>query len=414
MEVVELGQVAEYQEAVVGNEAAPRWLIDAWLPVEGRVFISQRVGRDDVWAEADDDDGAQASPVALLLRAPEFEPEYVDRGLAFGAVQRGAQEGFSIDGENEFGFDSVAQVSAFVRRIYCGSGPDPNRGGQPVPINPEQGGPRGHWPRFDPDHLAPAQTWKMPRYESIDVTEIEQRLIAADLSLEAGSLLIGSLYEAFEQTDGLLTLDGIWPQLHAAMLLTRDRHEFWRDKFVPALQSHLLPTEDPGLAKIVRAIEEIVAFGPMYWPRLREVRIEDLSGWLLPRDRLNDLELPLHVHSWLEALCYLRSDRSYLSDHPVGKWGALLLALLAPLESGRAADSNFWRHSHGFPSIVIERSLRMAAELIPVASLPPALEDNIEQWSRRAGPALPTAPPSQPPSSQPPPTPPTSRLPSAI
>jgi hypothetical protein len=377
-----------------------RWFIDAWLPVDGMAFISLREAREDLWAAPNMDAGAVgAAGVALRLRAPEFEPEYIERGVAFGAVQRGAQEGLSFDGEGEFAFDSVEQIRAFVRRVYAGSGPGTTGGGGvpgPVPRNPDEGGPRKPWPEIHPDNERNAKDteWRLPRYESIDRRDLERKLLAADPSIDAANLLIGSIDAAFDQWDSSLTKDCIMPQLQAALLLVPDAHQFWMEEFIPAIASERRRSADPllkhDLVQIEAVVEYFIHYSPWRWPILRQAQICDLAAWRLPRSRAFDLGLPEHVDSWLDAICYVRADRSYLSELHIRVWGALLLALGAPLCIGSLEP---WRVAPRFlkptASSLMRQGMRMAAELVPAEALLPRLEDNIESWSRRRGPNLP-------------------------
>ena len=123
--------------AMSGLEA--KWHIDAWAPTEGLVFASKRLRGEDPWDMRQGKAAGFVPPMTFTIAAPSFEPEPVDRSLAFGAVRRGFQEGFSIDGQTEYDFDSLDQLITFARRIYSGSGPSTMGGAGEGPLEP---GPR--------------------------------------------------------------------------------------------------------------------------------------------------------------------------------------------------------------------------------------------------------------------------------
>ena len=400
MEVVKQA-MAEVAAHTVVHNPQQRWFIDAWLPIDGRVLISQRTPRDDLWAEPDGDDAAGRGlpSIGLLLRAPDFEPEYVERGLAFGAVQRGAQEGFSLDGEGEFGFETVEQVRSFVRRIYRGSGPntDGGAGAPPVPPSPDQDGQREPWPRFPLDDRgqAPESGWRLPQYESVEPAALKRQLFETDRRA-AANLLLGSVEREFDRWNATSTPECVIPQLSAARLLTLNDSDFWFSHYVPAILAARSGITDQALHQDLEMIADSISYGHAYWPMFRPAYITHLSVWRLPRREEFDLGLPAHVHSWLDAISYLSADRSYFSEQPVSVWGPLLLALTATLAVG-TADGWSWsrRPMARITPALVDRCIRMAAEWVPCAALPKELEDNIEQWSRRAGRGNSTEPPTR-------------------
>ena len=116
-----------------------RFRVDAWNAGDGALFVSLRPARVDVWSE-------QVGPEVetYLLRAPDFDAVPVARALAYGAVRRGGQEGFSLDGDQEVAFDTLAQVRELARRAYIASaigdgGPEGDAPPQEGPPPPDSG-----------------------------------------------------------------------------------------------------------------------------------------------------------------------------------------------------------------------------------------------------------------------------------
>lgn len=399
----------------LADEQRGQWFIDAWLPGDGLAFISQRGARGDVWWEANDDDGGQApAATAMLLRPPRFEPESVERTIAFGAVQRGAQEGFSLDGMAEFGFESVAQVTAFVRRVYAGGGPGTTGAPAPPGEGPDGDG-SPSWPPLANDADDGAD-WSLAQDVSEDALVLEQKMaqaVSTGIRHAAANVLVGSILEALASEGSEHRPEAVVPLLRAALLLTGEAEDPWHD-FLQVIESR----RGAANALVLRPDYDVVEDMVHDWIRLRWSAAEwpDETGveWLrLPigRTSARTFKLPAHVRSWLDALCYVRADRRYLSGHPFATWGPLLLALTAPSAlpaaawywAGRSARDQRWNG-------LLARSMRMAAELLPTEALPSGLEETIEQWCRLAPPSPPagsppagTPPATRPPDASPPP-----------
>jgi hypothetical protein len=365
--------------ALADDDQQWRWFIDAWLPFDGTVFVSLRSARADIWREPDGDAAHPAGAPALLLRPPLFEPEHIERRIAFGAVQRGAQEGFSLDGAGEFAFESVAQVTAFVRRVYAGGGPGTTGGPAPAPA---EGGPGE----------AADDGWSLAYDVSEDAGGLESRMASAcsvRVRRSAANLLIGSMRAALDINDHEYRLAAVVPQLRAAILLTADAYDFWWSDFLAAIRVERKVATDPMRANEFRLIEELAsdflqmpAWFSLNWGNSRHFewrRLQIPPAWSLA------LGLPARVSSWLDAVCYIRADRRYLSRQPFSTWGPLLLALTAPwaVSAGACWPAGYlpmhgdlreaWRP-------LAACSMRMAAEMLPAEALPSSLEDNIERW----------------------------------
>lgn len=383
--------------ALDDDEAQWRWFIDAWLPVDGIAFISLRVPCTDIWQEQGTGDAAQAAETALCLRAPLFQPEAIERRVAFGAVQRGAQEGFSLDGVGEFAFESVDQVMAFVRRVYVGAGPPGTVGGaappQPLPGGPDRQGGGDPWPELDIEPGANADAaWSLAYDESEDGAALGRKMAgacSATVRRSAANLLIRRVRAAFDDGDNEDRIGTVMPQLHAALLLTADARDFWHKRFAGTISNEQMratdATHQADLAVLAALVNDFFYTPPWFAAQLGGGGVDWRHG-RLPAAAAAPLQLPTHVDTWLAALCYVCADRRYLCRQPFSVWGPLLLALTAP-----GAISQGWRRPgddwHDAWSPLVARSMRIAAvELLPVQSLPSALEDNIERWCRRAGP----------------------------
>lgn len=395
--------------ALADHDTQWRWFIDAWFPADGIVFISLRTSRADIWQETNGEPDTEGRPaVAMLLRAPEFEPEPIERRIAFGAVQRGGQEGFSLDGEGEFAFESIEQVGAFVRRVYAGSGPADTTGGAgpaPAPRDPEPDNPDAPWPELDLEQGPDAEAdWSLKKDVSEDKHELERRMVAgcsATVRRSAANLLISSVSAVFDQTGRPDRLEAVMPLLQAAMLLTAEDRDFWSQRFVQALRRDRRRTLQPGeLSVVLMLVADFFDPYPLQrlpWP---DSARSHMVRWRLPGASAHRLLLPAQVDSWLDALCYLRADRRYLSGTKFSQWGALLLALTAPLVIARAEAWAVWPPARALPVpwlVPIARCMQMAVELLPAEALPASLEDNIERWCRRAGPSAAPPPAQQPP-----------------
>ncbi|MES2757843.1 MAG: hypothetical protein V4693_10755 [Pseudomonadota bacterium] len=391
------------------DDAQPRsWFIDAWLPLEGSAFISLRRTGADIWLEADDEEQDPAA-TALVLRAPAFDAEHIERRIAFGAIQRGAQESFSLDGVNEFSFESVAQVTAFVRRVYSGGGPGSTGG---PALEPADGGPgAGPWPQLA---VAEADTADARWYLARDVSEspglLESKMAAtcsAGVRYSAANLLIGIMRHAFDSEALARRFAAVAPQLHAAMLLTPDARGFWQGEFLEAIERSRDTTTDPSRADDLWAMSRMVrhfSHEPR-WLTLpwRDIRYVDWRHLEIPVAVTRPLKLPARVTSWLDAVCYISADRRYLSGEPFSTWGPLLLALHAPrvVAASAAWQGGSWagrEHPVDASRSLIARCMRMAVELLPAEALPPGLEDNIELWCKDSPPSTALRPAGTPPS----------------
>jgi len=117
----------------------PWFYIDALDPLGGIAFASLR--EPDLTAEAVTDD----VPCWYIV-APEFEPVSVSsRMIGLAAAARGTfQLGFSLDGETELAFPTLAALAEFVRRLYLsgGAGDGPGGIGPDWPVEPPEGGGR--------------------------------------------------------------------------------------------------------------------------------------------------------------------------------------------------------------------------------------------------------------------------------
>lgn len=347
-----------------------QWYIDAWLPVEGVAFISQRAPRPDIWSARSGDDDMGAT---FLLQAPAFDLVPVERSLAFGAVHRGAQEGFSLDGEDEYGFETDADLREFVRRIFAGSGPGTTGGGgapEPEPWQPE--GPvtadvwRPLWSTVDDQPARQEQRTDWP--PGPDLAELRRTMHAAatmEIRAQASGLLIESAFAVFSAVDGPAARSPARDLLRAARYIAPSYSDF--EQLLYRLQPDMHNTYF------------------LDWHRARMHSFDALRHCRLPRAWVRRLKLPPRVQTWLDAMAFLAAERGYVTSSTLQAWLPLAVALAAPIATFReGAWSDYERDDR---DELARSSIELAASWIALRGLPAALENNIREWCWRREPA---------------------------
>lgn len=360
---------------------ALNWYIDAWAPTDGLVFASQRMQTEDPW-EHD-----AAKPVmTFAIAAPSFEAQPVDRSVAFGAVRRGFQERFSIDGKTEFAFDSLFQLITFARRVDSGSGPGTTGGGgvEPPPeTGPEPEG-EGGAPEWFASHLLDSEKEErrptgsdllgamiVPNADRREV--LKGSITPSRVRKAASRLLIECAAEAaasglFKDSSRLV---------HAAACLTTSIDE------LRALHS-LAFGRDPRYAEsLVRSYERYRYRGLMY-PETWKPHLGEVTQAPIPAGFVRALGLPAKVRTMLDVVSYIAADRDFVVRSSQARLLPLLLAVAA----------NFRAHATGFvwyddrtdtQSIdsLLDDCSRFIADWLPVEILPPELEQEVHDWCWR-------------------------------
>lgn len=367
---------------------ALNWYIDAWAPTEGLVFASQREQSEDPWVRD------SARPVTTFaIAAPNFEAQPVDRSLAFGAVRRGFQERFSVGGGVEFGFESLAQLITFARRIYSGSGPGTMGGGggapppEPGPA-PEGEGEGGAGVGGAPDWFA-SQLLDVEMHGGLpgggelldtmgDTPPAERRgvfkrSVTPQLRMAASRLLIECAVEAAASS----SFQDACRLVRAAACFASSFDE------LDSLRSLALTRDDRIAAFLARNFEWYHFRGVMFQEPARPQLVE-VTHAPIPARFLRALGLPSSVRTMLDVLSYIAADRSYVVRSSPG----LLPLLLAVAANFRTHAAGFVWYDEKTDTQSIDRlsdeCSRFIADWLPVEKLPDELEEEIRAWCWRS------------------------------
>ena len=361
---------------------ALNWYIDAWAPTDGLVFASQRGQSEDPW-----ENDAVEAVMTFAIAAPNFEAQPVDRSAAFGAVRRGFQERFSINGEDEFDFESLNQLIAFARRIYAGSGPGTLGGGgvepppEPGPA-PESGGApdwfaseflglemddrRGNGSELlgalnnspNAERGRVLKPWLTPQ-----VTQAASRLL---IEFAAGAGVSGFLRESSRLIDVAACLTTSIGELNALRSLAHERDQ----KVVEIMARSYASYRYPGLA---------LKSHDSWKPDLAQV-----AQAPIPARFVKALGLPPTVRTMLDAVSYVAADRRFVVRSSLS---GLLPVLLAVAANFRAHAQGFVWYDHitGTQSIdhLLDDCSRFIANWLPVDELPIELEQEVHRWCWR-------------------------------
>lgn len=354
------------------------WHIDTWAPTEGIVFASERASDVDLW-----ETNQTPEPSTFLITAPGFDAQPVDRSIAFGALRRGFQERFSLDGRNEFSFASLDQITLFCRRIYSGSGPGTANGGGGEPLDP---GP------------SPGNGGDDPRL-SARRRQVDQ----AVSELPSGENLLTLLNESkdgqsHKYLEQFFTEDACWAasDLLRECLNPQSKSQFVQDDF--ALFSAALHLAD--FDQKVRLLADVL--GAHHDPEVRyHLRRWERYGFgylsaLLPDQYCNteipkplltrkitaDFKLPASVRTTLDALQFVCADRTYVASLPPKKLWPFLLALAAVYQIQKPAlyGGVGWSARSPQPDF-LRRCAEFLTRNLPVEPLPKVLEKELKKWS---------------------------------
>ncbi|CRM96496.1 hypothetical protein [Pseudomonas sp. 22 E 5] len=322
-----------------------KWYIDSWAPLEGVVFASHRACSSDVW----DVERIQT----IRMAAPYFEPENVSRAMAFGAAQRGFQEQFSIDGEQESGFDTLELLGLFVRRTYLGggSGPTGNDGDGP-PLPPGRGdGSDG----LDVDRQSLKGIGEKSDFRAL-MSDIQE------LTADQRARKLHSLVRA-RQDLNLKAASEILRDAANLTAITRSQNQHR----LRAIASALYPLQD----------------NDDFWYPIREER-HGLSLALkapLPKNFAHTVGLPLKILTMMDALSFLAADRRFLNECSVDGVLPLLLAVSANFCSNKRAMYRGYRSWHSYRDDFIRQCCVFIAEWLPFDELPDALANVVSNWN---------------------------------
>jgi len=356
------------------------WYIDAWAPTEGFVFASHRQRAEDPW-ERD-----TPGPITTFaVTAPNFEAQPVDRSVAFGAVRRGFQERFSLDGETEFGFDSLDQLVGFARRVYSGSGPGTMGGGgvEPPPEPEPEGQGDGAPAWFASDLLRTEMRdlqstgadllgalHKLPKAECRDLL---RNSITPDVKTAASRFLIECAAEAARSgfTREVVRL------CHAAACLS--------DSQETAIESYEFARERmPSVAHIFRRI-----FDPYLYERLAYLgssrpHLGQAAHAAVPAQLVKALGLPPKVRTMLDVVSYLTADRLFVARSSQAGLLPLLLAVAVNFRAHVAGSPWYddMTDARSIDGLLLDCSNFMA-DWLPIEMLVPALEQQVHAWCRR-------------------------------
>lgn len=357
------------------------WYLDAWAPTDGLVFASQRERSTDPWVLD------PARPVmTFAIAAPNFEAQPVDRSLAFGAVRRGFQERFSLDGETEFGFESLVQLITFTRRIYSGSGPGTMGGGAGAP--PPEPGPapegEGGAPEWyasqlrDGENGGPKATGKnllaALTVQHADRREILKRSITPpDVTVAASRLLIDCA--------GAAEASGLFKDstrlVHAAACLTTSIDE------LRALYS-FASGRARRIAEFLDRVYEWHRYRGSSYVETWKPHLGDVTQAPIPAGLARALGFPASVRTMLDVVSYIAADRDFVVR---SSQASLLPVLLAVAANFRAHAAGFvWfdarTDTQSIDSLLDDCS-RFIADWLPVEKLPDKLEEEIRAWCWR-------------------------------
>lgn len=390
-------------KSYTAREIAPleRFRVDAWNAGDGALFVSLRPPRLDVWSEQE-----VPEVKTYLLRAPDFDAVPVPRALAYGAVRRGGQEGFSLDGVQEVAFDSLAQVRELARRAYIASaigdgGPEGDAPPQEGPPPPDSGPSLVSADKWNNG----ANRWSEDLARAVDQLSLEtsdqaqpfdrevlrqalNNALCDEVLEEAAVLLLASA----EQTLDVMLAD------YASVPVARS---------LIYLASCLVGVDDlrntarrlPGyqaMHLVHMMFDHPWAPGFGYGGQGREgsdaMRL--LCNGLLPDFHTRrTLNLPPKCQTWLDALEYLSADRQYFGLGRNGAWLPLAIAVACISTAPRMPVEPWFelgRQGKGdHRSLWLSRIADFITSMIPAGGLPLDVESWVRDrcWSHRRGPA---------------------------
>lgn len=359
---------------------ALNWYIDAWAPTDGLVFASQRGPSADPWAH-----DAARPLMTFAIAAPSFEAQPVDRSLAFGAVRRGFQERFSINGEVEFGFESLAQLITFTRRIYSGSGPGTMGGGAgaggppPEPAEGEGGA---------PDWLASQRREGGNDGQNPAGRDLLAALVVENADRRAvvkGSItppdVTGAASRLLIECAGVTAASGLPKDslrlFHAAACLTTSVDELSDLYWSTSLRA-------PRIAKFLDRVYEWHRYGGAIYLEAWYLHLGNAAQAPIPAGFVHALGLPGSVRTLLDVVSYIAADRDFVVRSSQQSLLPLLLAVAA----------NFRAHATGFvwfdasartqsTDRLLDDCSRFIANWLPIEKLPDELEEEIRAWCWR-------------------------------
>ena len=390
-----MGMINSPPSSFVNEQGQPvgKYYIDAWHVGDGALFASLRTPRIDVWSEFE---GREVE--TYLLRAPDFDAMPVSRALAYGAVRRGSQEGFSLDGIQENAFSTLAQVRELARRAYIASaigeggpegdaplvqGPPPPDGG-PSPLQNDSRREFFHeWVEDLAEAIAQlnlssegdARNPREPNRQRL--REVLRNALDTGLLEEASRLLLASADRTLE-----ITLAE-----YASVPIARSL-VYLASCLVSAESLYSIAGTIP-LHDNARILVDLMLGHPLHElgyrgkgdGGLEAMRL--LCGGLLPDYQIRDtLNLPPRCLMWIDVLEYLSTDRQYFILSRDGAWLPLAIAVASiataptlPLEPwfGWKADGK-----SSYRSAWLGRIADFIASIIPAGGLP----SNVESWIR--------------------------------
>ena len=380
-----------------------RFRVDAWNAGDGALFVSLRPPRLDVWSEQE---GPEVE--TYLLRAPDFDAVPVPRALAYGAVRRGGQEGFSLDGVQEVAFDTLAQVRELARRAYIASaigdgGPEgdaPPREGPPPPDSGPSLVSADKWTdgvnRWSEDLARAVDQLSLEtsgQAQPVDRIVLRQALTNAlrDEVLEEAAVLL--LASAEQTLDVMLAEYASVPVARSLIYLASCL--IGVDDLRNTAQR--LPLGGQAMHLVHMMFDHPWAPGFGYGGQGREgsdaMRL--LCDGLLPDFHTRrTLNLPPRCQTWIDALEYLSADRQYFRLGRNGAWLPLAIAIACISTAPRMPVEPWFepgRHGKGdHRSAWLSRIADFIASMIPAGGLPLDVESWVRDrcWSHQRGPAV--------------------------
>lgn len=360
---------------------ALNWYIDAWAPAEGFVFASQRPRLEDPWVRD------TPEPITtLVIAAPNFEAQPVDRSVAFGAVRRGFQERFSLNGETEFGFDSLDQLVGFARRIYSGGGPGTmGGGGVEPPPEPEPEGQDGGAPASFSGELLGTEMRDMQstggelldglkRLPKAQRQHALRRSITRDVEAAASRFLIECAADAADSGSARESVRFV----HAAACLSTSQ-KGWVELYGFA-EGRSLPIS----YAFRRMFDPYYLYGGTVYLESSRPHLGAAARAAIPASLVKALRLPPKVRTMLDVMSYLAADRVFVAR---SSQAGLLPLLLAVAVNFRAHAAGSPWYDDGQETRSIDRLLldcsNFIAEWLPIEMLAPALEEEVHAWCRR-------------------------------
>jgi len=368
-----------------------RFRVDAWNAGDGALFVSLRPERVDVWSEQD-----APEVETYLLRAPDFDAVPVSRALAYGAVRRGGQEGFSLDGVQEVAFNTLAQVRELARRAYIASaigdgGPEGDAPPQEGPPPPDSG---PSLPGAD-TWIHGLDDWSEDLARAVDQLSLETNGQAqpSDRVVLRQALTNAMRQEVLDEAAVLLlasaeqTLDVMLAE-YASLPVSRSL--IYLASCLVGVENlrntaQRLPLGGQTMHLVHMMFDHPWAPGFGYGGQGREgsdaMRL--LCDGLLPDFHTRKaLNLPPRCQTWIDALEYLSADRKYFLLGRNGTWLPLAIAVACISTAPRMpVDSWFEPGRHGkgdHRSSWVSRIADFIASMLPAGGLPL----DVEAWIR--------------------------------